>query len=176
MKNMIVLALLTAIAAPASAQTIPAAPPPKCDTPHDAEFDFWVGDWDVSPRGVSKVVAHSKIEKLYNGCAVRENWKPLNGNDGGSLNNYDPTTGQWQQVWIGSSPGRVEYSGGLVDGKMVLTAFLKDANGPGKNALSRMIFSKEADGSVRQYGQQSNDQGLTWADSFDFIYRRSAAP
>ena len=36
-------------------------------------------------------------------------------------------------------------------------------------------ISKNADGSVRQFGEQSSDEGKTWVPSFDFTYRPSAA-
>jgi len=34
-----------------------------------------------------------------------------------------------------------------------------------------MSYSKNGDGSVRQLGEQSTDDGKTWAPSFDFTYR-----
>jgi hypothetical protein len=46
-----------------------------------------------------------------NGCAIRENWMPLNGNAGGSLSGYDPATRRWHQTWIGSTPGVVSFEG-----------------------------------------------------------------
>ena len=56
------------------------AAPPACAGPEHRQFDFWVGHWDVYPTGKRKLVAHSLIEKLYAGCAIRENWMPLGGN------------------------------------------------------------------------------------------------
>lgn len=41
--------------------------------------------------------------------------------------------------------------------------------------LVRMTYSKNADGSVRQVGEQSTDEGKTWKPSFDFTYRPSKA-
>ncbi len=151
-------------------------PPPPCSAPEFNQFDFWVGEWDVYPNGANQLVANSKIEKLYSNCAVRENWMPLKGGPGGSLNSYEPTAKKWQQVWIGSQPGRVEFSGGFTNGKMVLTGNWANVNGPGKDALIRMTYSQNPDGSVRQHGEQSLDHGLTWTNSFDFIYRRKAVP
>ncbi len=73
-----------------AAQTVslPPSPPPACTAPEHRQFDFWVGDWTVTPTGKETVVASSQIEKLYGDCAVRENWMPLKGSAGGSLNNY----------------------------------------------------------------------------------------
>jgi hypothetical protein len=153
-----------------------APPAPPCAASEFRQFDFWVGDWDVYANGSDKLVAHSKIEKLYTDCAVRENWMPLKGGGGGSLNSYDPETGLWHQTWTGSQPGRTEFSGGLAGEKMVLTGHWRNVNGPGQHALIRMSYSKQADGSVRQHGEQSVDHGLTWTPSFDFIYRRKSIP
>ncbi|MCB2089449.1 MAG: hypothetical protein R3E18_00790 [Sphingomonadaceae bacterium] len=162
------LALLQATGASAP-QAAP--PPPPCSGEEFAAFDFWVGEWDVYPNGTDRKIADSRIEKLYGGCAVRENWMPLRGAGGGSLNNLDPESGRWHQTWIGSSPGRVEFEGGPVDGGMVLTGFWRNVNGPGQHALIRMTYTKQPDGSVRQHGEASTDQGVTWQTSFDFIYR-----
>lgn len=160
----------------ASAQSAPAptptpAPPARCDGEEHSQFDFWVGEWNVYPNGSDQSVGESRIEKLYNGCAIRENWMPQSGATGGSLSAFDPETGRWHQLWIGSSPGRVFFDGGAVEGKMVLTGFWKNGGGPGQDALVRMTYTANEDGSVRQHGEGSTDHGLSWQTSFDFIYR-----
>lgn len=162
----------------AAAQTTPSAPPPPppCAAEGHNQFDFWVGEWDVYPNGANQLIAHSKIEKLYNGCAIRENWMPLVGAGGGSLNAFDPASNRWHQTWIGSQPGRVEFDGGMAGNKMVLTGFWKGVNGPGQDALIRMSYTPQLDGSVRQHGEQSTDQGLTWSTNFDFIYKKRNEP
>lgn len=150
------------------------APPPACSGPEHRQFDFWVGEWTVTATGKDKVVATSLIEKLYGGCAVRENWMPLAGTPGGSLNNY--YEGSWRQTWVDAANSRVDFVGGLVDGKMVLSGLWKGVLGPGKDALIRMTYSKNADGSVRQHGEQSTDAGKTWSTNFDFTYHPKKAP
>ena len=146
-----------------------------CSGEDYAAFDFWVGEWDVYPNGRENLVAHSRIEKLYNGCAIRENWMPLSGNAGGSLSGYDPATRRWRQTWIGSTPGVVSFEGGMVDGKLVLTGSWPGSGPSGEDGLTRMTYSRAADGAVRQFGEFSADQGATWVPSFDFIYRRAAS-
>jgi hypothetical protein len=158
----------------AQASSAAAPPPPACTGEAYAAFDFWVGEWDVYPNGKDKLVAHSRIEKLYGGCAIRENWMPLSGTGGGSLSDYEPATGRWHQTWIGSAPGRVEFDGGPANGGMVLTGWWPGVGGPGKDGLVRMSYTRTADGSVRQFGEVSYDQGVSWETSFDFIYRRRA--
>ncbi|TMM50047.1 hypothetical protein [Qipengyuania marisflavi] len=167
------IALMLAQSATAAAQAAAPPPrPPQCDSAAHAAFDFWVGEWDVYPASGDTPVAASRIERLYNGCAVRENWMPLKGTGGGSLNSLDPDTGRWHQTWIGSAPGRVEFVGGPTGaGRMVLTGYWDNVNGPGQDALVRMSYTLQDDGSVRQHGEASTDHGLSWQTSFDLIYR-----
>src|SRR5262249_17395132 len=134
----------------ALAQGTPAKPAPCADAAY-RQFDFWVGRWDVSPTGADRVVAQSLIERVYNGCGVRENWMPKNGQDGGSLNTYRPAEHAWRQTWIGSGGDRGDFKGGW-DGKaMVLTG---EWPGPGgKPNLTRMTYTPNPDGSVRQAGE-----------------------
>ena len=166
------LALLLLQASPPAPPPPPA--PPACTGPEHNQFDFWLGEWEVTPTGKSNVVASSRIEKLYSNCAVRENWMPLKGTAGGSLNNY--VGGRWHQTWVDAANSRVEFVGGLVDGKMVLVGEWQGVNGPGKDAIIRMSYSKNADGSVRQHGEQSTDFGLSWSTNFDFTYHPKAKP
>ncbi len=138
------------------------------------QFDFWVGRWDVYPTGRPQLVAHSLIEGVYGGCGVRENWMPLKaGNSGGSLNIYVRAERQWRQTWIDSSGSRVDFKGGWNGAAMVLEGAWQDFLAPGKPALVRMTYTRSADGSVRQLGEASDDEGKTWKPTFDFTYRPS---
>lgn len=157
------------LVAQAAAATPP--PPPRCTGPDYAAFDFWVGEWDVYQRGKDILVAHSRIEKLYGGCAIRENWMPLKGSGGGSLSTFEPVTGRWHQTWVGSAPGRVDFDGGPAEGKMVLTGWWPHSGPKGEDGLTRMTYSRIDGNAVRQSGEFSADHGLTWQSSFDLVYR-----
>jgi len=160
-------AVICAIASGDLAAQAPQSPPPACTSAQHRQFDFWVGRWDVYPTGKDKLVAHSLIESVY-GCGIRENWMPLSNQPGGSLSIYVPAEKHWEQFWIDSQGSRAFFTGGW-DGKaMVIT-------GKWGGPLVRMSYSKNADGSVRQLGEQSTDEGKTWTPSFDFTYRQSAA-
>ena len=159
------------VQAPAAAQ-----PAQGCKTPQHRQFDFRVGTWDVSATGQDKVVARSVIENLYGGCVIRENWMPVSGTPGGSLNTFDPADGRWHQVWMDASNSRVSFDGELVDGNMVLTGDWRGAQGPGKDGLVRMTYSRLEGGAVRQFGQISTDKGATWKPFFDFTYRPVPLP
>ena len=152
-------------------------PPPAVASPcSDAEhrqFDFWVGRWDVSATGQTKVIAHSQVTSAYGGCAVLEHWMPIGQPaDGGSISSYVPAEHAWRQTWVDSSGARAEFKGRWEGAAMVIT-------GPwplpdGRPRRVRMTYTPAADGSVRQAGEASFDEGRTWAPTFDFIYRPSA--
>ena len=159
----LLLAAQQASPAPVAAAQPPGAAAP-CASPEYHQLDFWVGRWDVyGPKG--KKVGHSLIEKVY-GCGIRENWMPFSNQVGGSLSTYVPGEKHWEQFWIDSSGSRATFSGGWNGSAMVIQG---EWGGP----IVRMSYSKSADGSVRQFGEQSTDGGKTWAVSFDFIYRPS---
>ena len=147
-------------------------PSPKaCESEAHRAFDFWVGKWDVYKTGEGKIVAHSLIESLYDGCAIRENWMPLKGQAGGSISNYDEREQGWHQTWVDASGTRVEFTGGYADGKMILTGLWRDVAGPGQDGLIRMTYSRLPEGAVRQLGELSQDAGGNWKPAFDFTYR-----
>ncbi len=148
----------------------PVAAAPCASAPHRA-FDFWVGAWDVYKTGEDKVVAHSLIERLYEGCAIRENWMPLKGQAGGSLSNFDGPERGWRQTWVDASGTRVEFTGGMEGEAMVLTGLWRNVAGPGEDGLIRMTYTQQPAGAVRQFGEMSRDDGATWTPAFDFTYR-----
>ena len=156
-------------------QATQAASPPPCGSAEYRQLDFWVGKWDVFPTGSERLVAHSLIERLYNGCAIRENWMPLKKEGGGSLSAYDRRSGKWHQTWIDSSGAVVRFEGQRRGDELVMEGLWADLVGPGQDAIVRMTYSPLLDGSVRQLGLQSVDQGKSWQPSFDFTYRRAQA-
>jgi hypothetical protein len=161
----------------------PASPTPSgpkgCDTSESHQWDFWVGYWEVRPRGADKIIAHSLIEKRYAGCAIRENWMPVGketSGGGGSLSLYDPKRKEWRQTWVDSTGTRVDLDGRFRDDVMTITGSWENFVAPGKDALVAMHYHLEPDGQVRQWAEASTDQGKTWMPSFDFLYRRVTIP
>jgi hypothetical protein len=160
-KPLIIAGVLALAATPTLAQT---APP--CQEPERRQFDFWVGDWDVYDSASQVMVARSTIEKLYGGCAVRENWKPLKGTGGGSLNAWRPDEKGWRQTWLDSSGAWAEFRGGWTGTAIVI-------QGDWGGTLTRMTYTPNPDGTVRQSGETSADKGATWKPTFDLTYRRA---
>lgn len=146
----------------------------SCDTPSHHQFDFWIGEWDVYRPDNNQLVAHSKIEKLYAGCAVRENWMPLAGAGGGSLNSYRPKTGEWRQVWTDSANEVHEYSGRWTGTMLAMEGRSTGADDAVKRI--RMTYEPRPKGNVIQTGYHWDEQAKDWALDYQFDYRRSRKP
>ncbi|MGB7202461.1 MAG: tetratricopeptide repeat protein [Pyrinomonadaceae bacterium] len=136
-------------------------------SPSFREFDFWIGEWDAkNAQGVT--VGSSSIQLILGQCVIFENWStPVS--SGKSFNIFDTNDKKWHQTWVSDKGTLTHYVGGLVDGKMVLDS---EAMLNGKKTINRMTFSKLTDGSVRQHGEASTDEGKSWTTSFEFTYVR----
>lgn len=134
-------------------------------SPSFREFDFWIGEWDAkNVQGVT--VGSSSIQLILGQCVISENWStPVS--SGKSYNIYNAADKKWHQTWVDDKGTLTKYVGGIVDGKMVLDS---ETVANGKKVINRMTFSKLADGSVRQHGETSADEGKTWTTTFDFTY------
>ena len=150
--------------------------PVPCTSAENRQFDFWVGRWDVYPKkSPQKKIAQSLVEKLYSGCAIRENWMPIAaGGDGGSLNSYRPENDVWRQTWADSSGAWVEFTGKWNGTAMVLDGIWPQPGHPKQR--TRMTYTALPGGGVEQLGESSNDDGKSWQASFDLIYRPALEP
>ncbi len=80
--------------------------PTGCTSAESRLFDFWLGQWDVSPTGQTFVIAQSSITRHAQGCAILENWRPFQGAQGLSINSFDRRDGLWHQEWVDASGQR----------------------------------------------------------------------
>jgi hypothetical protein len=147
-------------------------PPPSCSDPAYRQFDFWIGDWNVTAN--DQPAGTNSIQPVHNGCALEENWQGAGagGVSGSSLNIYDRANDRWHQTWVDGNGTLLQLDGGLVDGAMVLrgTRPAEDGNGI---TTHRITWTPNADGSVRQLWEASRD-GQTWSVLFDGLYTRAA--
>ena len=146
--------------------------PQGCASAAHRQFDFWVGEWAVTDSTTGRPAGTSHIELLYNGCVLRENYA-AGGFRGGSLNSYWSGDKSWHQTWMDSAGAFRHFIGGLdPNGRMVMTAEQPRPDAPGKTRLIRLTFTVNADGTVRQYSDFSDDAGAHWALRYDYLYRR----
>ena len=151
------------------AQDVAPAEARPCESlPEYGAFDFWVGEWEVSADG--ELAGTNRIQKLVEGCVLLENWTSVKGGTGKSFNYYDPGSKKWIQIWVDSQGGVIRAEGGLRGDSMILEGAHVYRNG--SEELFRMTFTLLEDGSVRQFIEQSKDDGATWYVWFEGLYKK----
>lgn len=145
-------------------------PPQKCHPEKSHDFDFWIGKWEVTSNG--QLAGHNEIVPIMDGCAIQENWVGAAGGVGTSLNYYNPRTKQWEQFWLWRYGVPMQFKGNLEDGKMVLRSEVQTQNGKEKH---RIIYTPNADGTVRQLWEKTPVDKEAWQTLFDGLYTKIAS-
>ena len=76
------------------------------------QFDFWLGDWNVTAAN-GQGGSTNRITAGLDGCLVSENWTAANGLRGRSINAYDADLRQWHQTWVDSNGNIITTTGTL---------------------------------------------------------------
>jgi hypothetical protein len=100
-----------------------------------------------------------------------ENWTNTAGGTGMSINYLDMATNEWVQVWNAEGGSQINVRGGLTDEGMAMEGTLHVV-GSGTTLPFRALWTPLPDGRVRQYFEQSNDNGATWTPWFEGFYTR----
>jgi len=150
-------------------ETAPTVAPKACAAPEHRQFDFWIGEWEVTtPNGTP--AGRNRIESILDGCALSESWTGAKGGAGNSYNAYDRQTGRWHQTWVDNGGLVLRLDGVFADGKMILSGESRDSSGA--RVLNRITWQRTAPGAVRQLWETSRDGGGTWSVAFDGRYRK----
>jgi len=136
-----------------------------------SEFDFWVGDWVVH-GSAGGLAGTNSITKQERGCVLLEHWANAAGGTGQSINYVDKTTGEWVQVWNAEGGSQINIRGGMTDNGMLLTGTLHTV-GNDTTIPFRALWTPLRDGRVRQFFEQSTDNGETWTTWFEGFYTRT---
>ncbi|WP_435361048.1 hypothetical protein [Haloarchaeobius sp. DFWS5] len=134
------------------------------------QFDFWVGEWDVSTVD-GNPAGRNVIESVLDGYLLVEHWESAGGGAGLSLNCYDAAADEWLQTWVDSTGGCIETRGTFRDGAMRQSGVL--VNGDGTRQDYRGTWTPEADGTVTQLLETSDDGGEAFDEWFHGTYVRS---
>ena len=147
----------------------------KCEASAFRQFDFWLGDWDVTNHhGV--VAGTDRIERSLNGCVIEEHYSGFRGNHALSVSFHDQSRDLWRQLWFTDDGSVFEFEGGFRDGKMQLEREIESPNG---TAVRRRLTWFPIDGGrVRQLFENSSDGGQSWFTLFKLTYtpRGDASP
>lgn len=167
--NSFFFSVLVSVLSLQSSQAI--AQPGNCtDDPQFSARDFWLGSWSVTSNINGSLAGNNIIEKQEGGCLIMERWTGASGGTGTSLNYYNPVNQTWRQLWVSAGAYSIDISGGIEDGSMVLTGniYYFAAGSVG----FRGSWTPNADGSVRQFFEQYNDETQSWDVWFDGKYER----
>jgi hypothetical protein len=146
--------------------TAPAAPPQAA-----RQFDFWLGDWDVSwgdQRATNSVTA------ILGGAVIQEQFdgRPSADWQGMSVSVYDPRRAEWRQTWVDSQGNYWAFTGGFADGRMTLSTDDVRDNRPVK---LRMTFYNLAADSLDWSWERSDNGGESWTVLWQLHYERRAS-
>ena len=135
------------------------------------DFDFWLGEWVVHVAGGQQAGTNS-ITSIESGCMILEEWTNAAGGTGTSINYLDNVTGEWVQIWNDASGSQINIRGGLTDEGMLLVGYIHYVNN-GTTQPFRGLWTLLEDGRVRQFFENSTDDGKTWQSSFEGFYTRT---
>jgi hypothetical protein len=141
---------------------------PACSAPEYRQFDFWLGDWDVFDAGAAKPSMRIRVEKILDGCALRESYRDDSGKTGESDNIWDASRKVWHQTWVTNRGQLLMLEGTLENGVMTLRATETTPAGP---VLWRGVWMPRG-GEVRETAETSSDGGKTWKPKFDILFHK----
>jgi len=159
-------------------QQAPQQPQP-CDRPEQKQFDFWVGDWNLTtPSTKSGEVIHNSntIKRILGSCIVQENFV---GSDdpqqapqmlGMSVSVFDTASGKWKQTWVDNQGSYLDFTGEFKDNQMVLS---REAIRPdGTKVMQRMVWKNITPSEFDWSWERSKDKGQTWEVLWPIHYKR----
>lgn len=164
-------AALLPVALRAQSTSATSARPAACARPEHRQFDFWVGEWNVTGRNGNQA-GTNRIRLIHAGCALQEEWTGASGFTGSSINAFDAATGRWHQTWIGSDGVLLQLDGGIKDGSMELTGVTAGSGGTRTMHRIRWTPLGGQPARVRQLWESSTDGGQSWSVAFDGTYTR----
>ena len=152
----------------------PATSPDPCAAPEQKEFDFWVGEWDLTWPGQNKGdVGHgtNSIKRIMDGCVVQENFSGGESMHmrGTSVSTFDLKSRHWKQTWVDNEGGYLDFVGDFKDGQMILQ---REGMRNGKKIFQRMVWKNITPNEFDWSWEASQDGGNTWQVNWPIHYKR----
>jgi uncharacterized protein DUF1579 len=176
MKSMAILAFLVlfpvhGLRAARNAQTRPN----PCAEPEQREFDFWVGEWELTwpgERAGETARGGNTIKRIMGGCVIEERFT---GGDsmhlrGMSVSTFVPRGGKWKQTWVDNEGSYLDFVGDFKDGQMILS---REGVAPdGARILQRMVWKNISPKELDWSWESSKDGGKNWQVLWPIHYKR----
>jgi hypothetical protein len=136
------------------------------------QFDFWIGEWDLTWADNGR--GRNTITKILDGKIIQEQFTSLSQGDtppfvGMSVSAYNAQTEQWQQTWVDNQGSYLDFLGGMVGDKMILS---RQAVAEGEPIQQRMVWADIEPDSLNWTWERSDDEGQTWQVLWAIQYRR----
>ena len=169
----VVVLLLTCLAG--ARQNNAAAQPKPCAEPEQKQFEFWVGEWDLTwPGNNTGQTDHgtNSVQRILEGCIVQENFSGAEAMHlrGQSVSIFDASARKWKQTWVDNEGAYLDFVGEFKDGQMVLA---REAIRPeGTKALQRMVFKNITHEEFDWSWEASKDGGKSWTVIWPIHYKR----
>ena len=139
------------------------------------QFDFWLGEWDLTWEGgdgtnsISRILDGQVIQERF---AARQDDPNVPALQGLSISVYIPALGKWRQTWVDNNGSYMDFIGGFVGGEMALS-MVRTLNG--KTNTYCMVFYNITEDSLDWDWKRSEDGGQSWQLQWRIHYQRRAA-
>lgn len=144
---------------------------PCITDPVRQQLDFWIGSWNVYITGTKYLAGTNTIVKEAAGCTLHESWVSATGGETGvSLTYYDQSAGFWEQTYVANNSNITVYRDGVFTGNSMVFKF--KAKRRGKEITGKFTLERISSTEIRQYQEESTDNGTTWKRTFDFTYKK----
>ncbi len=147
-----------------------------CSKQEYRQFDFWIGEWEAFGKNGQKA-GDSKVSLILDSCIILEEWTSASVTKGlryagKSFNTWNAATKQWQQTWVDNAGGTNEYLLGKFENSQIIFSSKPFPVAKDTMAIRKMTFTNVSPIRLRQHGEISKDNGVTWATEYDLEYRR----
>lgn len=141
-----------------------------CSMQESSQFDFWVGEWDLSWADSGR--GGNTVTKEFDGCVIRENFTTLDSVPfrGMSVSVFNPNTGKWHQTWVDNNGSYLDFVGEWQGDRMILSREARPKDKPA--FLQRMVWYDIAAGSLKWNWERSDDRGKAWKVVWGISYVR----
>lgn len=168
MRKILILGLFTVLMIYCEAQK-------ACSDENCRKFDFWVGSWKVYDMK-GNLAGTSKISLILDSCVILEEWTSSSQQfgiyyQGKSFNLYNRNSKQWQQTWVDNTGTTTEFLSSEVSINKIVFYADKVVGTNGKTFKRKLSFTKLEDATVRQFGEVSYDEGITWQPEYNLLYK-----
>ena len=130
------------------------------------QFDFWLGEWDVTWGEGEKGTNH--VLRILEDKIIQENFSAPDFT-GMSVSVYDKERKLWCQTWVDNNGIYLDFTGTFDDGKMILQ---RDAIVKGEAFKQRMVWYEIQADKFEWNWERSDDEGKTWRVVWNIHYTR----